>query len=350
VFTIACPVRRVRVGNTRRPASRNDAKEPTVRRNAFIPLAVAALGAAAGLTTVTSPAEAAAVSLSEPRIVAHFDRSAGQVAESVVVEPEGSTDIGLILSRQVAHVAPSGQIAVLATMPEPADGGADTPGTGVPNVTGIERTHDGTLYFLYSAGDDRLTGLWRLRAGDSPDRIAAFPAESFLNGLAQDDRTGRFYVTDSTQGRVWQVGPGGGTPTVWASGPDLAPIGFFGANGIKVHNGAVWVSNIDHGSILRIPLTGHGSAGPVQTRASGLTSVDDFAFTGHGDQLLAALNVPSQLVLVTPGKATRVVLDGSDGLNNTTAVAVDKGTVYVTSGALTTGGDSNLLTAHLDRR
>jgi hypothetical protein len=302
-----------------------------------------------GLTTVTSPAEGATVSLSEPRIVAHFDRSAGQAAESVVVEPDGSTDVGLILSRQVAHVTVSGRIKVLATMPEPADGGVGTPGTGVPNVTGIERTDDGTIYFLYSAGDAGLTGLWRLREGGSPDRVAAFPAESFLNGLARDDRTGRFYVTDSTQGRVWRVGPGGGTPQVWASGPDLAPVGFFGANGIKVHNGAVWVSNIDRGSILRIPLTGHGSAGPIQTRASGLTSVDDFAFTGRGDQLLAALNVPSELVLITPGKATRVVLDGSDGLNNTTAVAVDKGTVYVTSGALTTGGDANLLTARLNR-
>lgn len=320
-----------------------------MRGNVPIRVAVATIGAVVGFTTVTSPAEAASVPLSEPRIVAHFNRSAGQVAESVVVEPDGSTDIGLILSRQVAHVTPSGQIKVLATMPEPADGGGNTPGTGVPNVTGIERTYDGTIYFLYSAGDDKLTGLWRLREGGPPDRIAAFPAESFLNGLAQDDRTGRFYISDSTQGRVWQVGPHGGTPKVWASGPDLAPISFFGANGIKVHNGAVWVSNIDRGSILRIPLTGHGSAGPIQTRASGLTSVDDFAFTGHGDQLLAALNVPSELVLITPGRATRVVLDGRDGLNNTTAVAVDRSTVYVTSGALTTGGDSNLLTAHLNR-
>lgn len=136
---------------------------------------------------------------------------------------------------------------------------------------------------------------------------------------------------------------------MWASGPALARINFFGANGIKVHNGAVWVSNIDRGTLLRIPLTRHGSAGPVQTRASGLTSVDDFAFTGQGDQLLAALNIPSKLVLITPGRATRVVLDASDGLDNTTAVAVHKGTIYVTSGALTTRGNSNLLTAHLNR-
>lgn len=315
-----------------------------------IRIAVIAIFALIGLATGTLPASAAVAYLSDPRIIAHFDRPAGQVAESVVVGPDGSADIGLILSRQVAHVTRSGRIKVLATMPEPADGGVNTPRTGSANVTGIERTHDGTLYFLYSAGDDKLTGLWRLRKSGSPHRIAAFPAESFLNGLTQDKRTGQFYITDSTLGRVWKVGPNGGTPKVWASGPDLAPISLFGANGAKVHHGAVWVSNLDHGSILRIPLTRHGSAGPIQTKASELTSVDDFAFTGRGDQLLAALNVPSQLVLITPGKPTRVVLDGSDGLNNTTAVAVHNGTVYVTSGALTTGGDSSLLTAHLKYR
>lgn len=160
--------------------------------------ALAVVGAIAGLTTVASPAQAASVAfsaprivahvdrpaglvrekvaLSRPRIVAHFNRPAGQVPESVVVEPDGSADVGLILSRQVAHVTPSGQIKVLATMPMPADGGVNTPGTGVPNVTGIERTCDGTIYFLYSAGDHKLTGLWRLRPGGSPNPIAAFPA------------------------------------------------------------------------------------------------------------------------------------------------------------------------------
>lgn len=46
--------------------------------------------------------------------------------------------------------------------------------------------------------------------------------------------------------------------------------------------------------------------------AEGLTSIDDFAFTGEGDPLLAALNVSSELVLITPGSRTRVVLDADD--------------------------------------
>ncbi|GGU22705.1 hypothetical protein [Streptomyces daghestanicus] len=48
-------------------------------------------------------------------------------------------------------------------------------------------------------------------------------------------------------------------------------------------------------------------------------------------------------------KTARTALDTADGLQNPTSVAVDDGTVHVTSGALTTGGDANLLTARLGR-
>ncbi|WP_306215398.1 NHL repeat-containing protein [Actinoplanes sp. RD1] len=279
-----------------------------------------------------------------PRIIAHFDRAAGQTAESVVVEPDGSADVGFIVSRQLAHVTNEGYVQILATMPLPADGGKSTP-TGQASVTGVERTKDGTLYFLYSAGDSALTGLWRLHRGGKPVRIAAMPATSFLNGLTRDEHTGNFYITDSALGRIWKVGPLGGKATAWAVRPSLAPTTFFGANGVKVHDHAVWASNLDQGTIVRIPITRSGAAGPDKVEVTGLDSVDDFAFTGRGDQLLAALNIPSQLALINPGKPPVIVLDSGDGLQNTTAVAVHSGMVYVTSGALSTGGDANLLTA-----
>lgn len=331
-------------------ASKRIGSESLVRKHLAVGLAAATAGIMIGATAVSTTAEAATPPLSDPRVVAHFDRPNGQVAESVVVEPDGSADVGLILSRQVAHVSLDGRVEVLATMPLPADGGVHTPTVGAASVTGIERAGDGTVHFLYSAGDRHLTGLWKLRPGGEPRRIAALPATSFANGLAQDDRTGDFYITDSTRGKVWRVGPHGGTARVWADGRDLSPTGFFGANGVKVHDGAVWVSNIDRGTILRIPLTGRGTAGRPEIMASGLDSVDDFAFTGRGDQLLAALNIPGKVVLVTPGRPHRTVLDEADGLQNPTSVAVDEDTVYVGSGALTTGGDANLLTAHLDHR
>ncbi|WP_199790257.1 hypothetical protein [Streptomyces canus] len=79
-----------------------------------------------------------------------------------------------------------------------------------------------------------------------------------------------------------------------ATGTALTPLPSgtgFGADGIKVHDDAVWVSNTDRGMVLRIPVRRNGSAGPIETRATGLGGIDDFAFTSrHGDTVLAAVN------------------------------------------------------------
>lgn len=90
-----------------------------------------------------------------------------------------------------------------------------------------------------------------------------------------------------------------------------------------------------------------GTAGEPRIVTRGLDSVDDFAFTGRGDQMLVALNVPSMVVGVTPDASVETILTKGDGVQNATAVAIQGGTVYVTSSALTTGGDANVLTAHL---
>lgn len=281
------------------------------------------------------------------RFLAHFDRAAGQVPESIVLERDGAAVVGSIVSRQVARATTSGRVEVLATMPEPADGGVDTPMGGFACVTGIARSDDGSIYFLYNAGDPELTGLWWLGPSGEPERVAAMPVASFLNGITRDERTGDFYVTDSTEGHVWRWNRGGGAPEIWATGRVFAPTEFAGANGVKVHNGAVWVSNTDDASIVRVPITADGTAGPVTTEADSLTSVDDFAFTGRGDELLVTLNLPHEVALVEPRGETSVVLTESDGLQNPTSVAVRADTAYVASGALTTGGDANILVAEL---
>ncbi len=161
------------------------------------------------------------------------------------------------------------------------------------------------------------------------------------------------YVADSVLGTVWRVPKEGGEPTAWATGTELDPVpasegGFgVGVNGLKIHDGAVWVSNTDRSSLLRIPVRGNGSAGPIQTRATGLTGIDDFAFTGRGDTVLAALIMSNQVALVRPNGSHSAVLTRQDGLSNPTSVAVRHETVYVPSAAYFTMNDPNLLLAHL---
>ncbi|MFF2964039.1 hypothetical protein ACFVT1_35265 [Streptomyces sp. NPDC057963] len=151
-------------------------------------------------------------------------------------------------------------------------------------------------------------------------------------------------MTDGQRPENIALEPGGSADVTF----ELRPTGFLGANGIKIYNGTAWVSNLDKGTVLRIPLTCHGSAGPVETRATGLVDIDDFDFTGAGDTLLAAINKGNEVVLVRPGGSHSIVLTAADGLQNPTSLAVRGGTVYIAGGAYFTNSDPNVLAAHIE--
>ncbi|WP_030315405.1 hypothetical protein [Streptomyces flavochromogenes] len=315
-------------------------------------LAAVATATAALAVIAAGPASGGDPTVSDPRIVAHFDFAAGQTAENIALEPDGSADITFAFAHQVARVTKEGGTTILATLPEVPD--AQTP-VGGAVALGIARAHDGTLYVTYVTGTEE-TGVWRIApGGGEPEQIGFFPVDSFPNGLALDEKCGTLYTADSRLGRVWSLPVTGGTPTAWATGAALEPTAQvpFGANGLKVHHGAVWVSNTARETLLRIPV-GPGpdhAAGPVETRATGLTSIDDFAFTGHGDTVLAALNQVDELELVLPDGSHRTVLTGADGLDNPTSVAVRAKTVYVNSAAFfnTLDPDPNLLLARISK-
>jgi hypothetical protein len=177
------------------------------------------------------------------------------------------------------------------------------------------------------------------------------PEVKFLNGLALDQGQDTLYATDSTSGTVWKVSLKSGTAPVWAQGAEFEPATVggsgFGANGVKVHGGAVRVSNTDKGTLLRIPIGVPGTAGAVTTVAQGLTAIDDFALTGDGDTVLAAQNLVSHLSLVQPDGTHQTVLTSTDGLSDPTSIAVRGSAVYVASAAYFTHVDPNLLLAKL---
>ncbi|MFD8950971.1 hypothetical protein ACFV0B_19170 [Streptomyces xanthophaeus] len=312
-------------------------------------LSAAVLTAATAVATGPGVASAASAPLSCARIAAHFDLTRHQMPENIALAPDGSAYVTFAAARQVARIDSRETTRILATLPAPADGGIHTPVLGFALTTGIVRAHDGTLYFLYATGTADLTGLWRLRPGGEPQRIAALPAAGLPNGLTLDPRTHTLYVTDSVLGTISSVPTSGGTPRTWSTAPELASTGFLGANGLKIRGGALWATNLDRGTLLRIPILRDGRAGAVQTRATGLTGIDDFAFTGRGDQILAALNGPGEVALVQPDGTRSTVLTAADGLQNPTSVALRGDTVQVLSAAYVTAKDPNLLLAHLDR-
>ncbi|GLZ49858.1 hypothetical protein Acsp06_60430 [Actinomycetospora sp. NBRC 106375] len=293
-----------------------------------------------------TPPSSELTGLANVRVLASFDRSAGQNAESVAPDADGGAIVGMVRARQVVRVGADGGIEVLVAMPAPAS--RTTPVVETAQVTGVARDADGTVFFLYAAGQGGLTGIWRLVPGSTePELIVPMPADTFPNALLIDGPGDRFLVTDSTGGRVWEAPRVGGRASVWSADPALAPSRFFGANGLKLHAGAAWVSNYDAGTIVRIPLTQTGASEAGVVRAAGLPGVDDFDFTGRGDEILAAINDTSELVRIGAHGSRRTLLDGRDGLQGTTAVVVRGEMAFITNGALRAGDRPALRIAHL---
>jgi hypothetical protein len=129
-----------------------------------------------------------------------------------------------------------------------------------------------------------------VRRDQPPAQIARLPANSFPHNIALDQWSGSLYVTDSVLGVVWKIPADGGTPTSWGRGPELQRTALFGANGIAIHRGAVWVSNTDGGTIMEIPIQRDGSAGAIRTAVEGLSGgLDNFVLLGNDDTIIAAL-------------------------------------------------------------
>ncbi|MEU0478376.1 hypothetical protein ABZ260_04210 [Streptosporangium sp. NPDC006013] len=78
-----------------------------------------------------------------------------------------------------------------------------------------------------------------------------------------------------------------------------------------------------------------------------MVGIDDFVFTGRGDEILAALNGPNTVARIQPDGTSTTVLDAGDGLQNPSSVALRGNDVYVLSVAYTTTTDPNLLRARL---
>ena len=307
--------------------------------NRFGKTAVLTAAAAVTLVALGGAAGAAAAPVSDPHIVAHFNLDAGQTPEDFALAPGGAVDVAFAYADEVARVTRDGNTQILGQLPKTGN----CPVINAPVSLGIADARNGTVYAADCTGNAD-TGVWRLRPGSTPVQVAQLPAGAFPHKMMLDDQTGELYITDSLLGVVWRVPAAGGTPVIWARGPALQRESLFGANGITLRRHAVWVSNTDQGTVVKIPIRANASAGPIRTVVSGLAGeMDGFAVLGRDDSILAALNPSSRVVLIRPGSQPQVVLTAADGLSNPTDVAVRSHSLYVTSAAYFTRRNPNLL-------
>lgn len=263
-----------------------------------------------------------------------FDRAAGQTPENLAIDRDGTIYISLAFASQILRISPDGTQTTLAL---PTAG-------GITVGVAIDHRNGGGLDVAVRSQDDSAAGIWRVSTAtfDRPVRIAALPAQSFPNGITFDAH-GNLYVADSTLARIWRLAPGASQAEVWAAGPLLAPTGASfmgfplpGANGIKLRQDIVYVSNTATKNILTIPIGHDGSAGETHVAFHGIEA-DDFAFATNGD-LYVAENPPSRLVRVTPAGDVTTLAIAADGLDNPSAVAFgtlpgERHLLYVTNAA-----------------
>jgi hypothetical protein len=308
---------------------------------ALVVAAVVAIGAAS-----PSPASAASRETGQPRpvitdvrTVAAFDAAAGQEPESVSITRDGSlivSMLGFLVGKppELMRVSPSGRQTILVTGPVgDAIGG---------NALG----RDGTIYYNVVSPDPSRSGVWRLSPHGAAQRITAMPAGQFLNGLTLDSINRTLYVADSLASTIWAIPTSGGPAKAWLVGPALAPStsgNGIGANGIEYHNGAVWFSNTDQGTLLRVPVTASGAPGPIHLIADNLAGIDDFKLlSDRSDVAFVALNFQDKLAVVYPGGRTRTVLDASSGLDSPTNTAISGTRIYITNSGLAAPNNASL--------
>ncbi len=139
---------------------------------------------------------------------------------------------------------------------------------------------------------------------------------------------------DSKGGIVWRITPDGAADE-WASGPLLqgAPVGGtegeeYGANGPVVHEGTLYVTNTEQGSVVRIPINADGSAGEATIAAQDeqLLGADGLVFDRRGSMYVttSVMNHSLARVQATTG-VVETIADSSDGLNYPACLSFGQG-------------------------
>lgn len=257
----------------------------------------------------------------------------GYFLESIVVDIDGT----LYISENT-----KGQI-----LRRYADGGGDVfaqvDGVG---LAGLGLDIDGTL-MATGHGETGEQYIFQFAADGTVAYQQTFPEAGFFNGMALF-QPGVFLIADSNASTLWKFDMATQQLTPWLKDDTLAPNPELpdlpAANGIKLFDGAVYVSNSGRATVTRVPILEDGSAGSAEIIFSDIV-LDDFAFSADGN-LYGTTHINDSVVVLTPDGQRRTVATAEQGVIGSTALAFgvlerDRRSIYVVGDGGIFGAASN---------
>ncbi len=188
-------------------------------------------------------------------------------------------------------------------------------------VSGIVTTPDGGL-FVCSRQPHGPESICSIDTRGQVEKWLDLPDARFLNGMTRLSEQ-MLLAADSFTATIWQVDLAHHQATPWLTHELLSKFSsqssIPGPNGIKVFAGAVFVSNSERATVIRIPVLEQQQAGQPAIYANHLL-LDDFTFDEQGH--LYGTTHPLNTVVLLARTGTRLTIAGPEqGVSGCTAAA-----------------------------
>ncbi len=247
-----------------------------------------------------------------------YDFALGHTPENVALLADGTVCTSLLLAGAIWR-STSG-------VEKPVSEGGHALALGLA-VDGHDR-----LYVAMRSQDPDIAGIWR-HDGRGWARHALAHTDDGLNGITFGP-DGTLFAADSVNGRILHLPAGAHELRLWLDHEALRPTGTedpvlsTGANGVKIHDEYLYVSNSARGAIYRVEIH-NGAPGAVAEYLDGYP-VDDFAFDAMG-VLYLAVHPDNRVVRVEPDMSVKELASAAAGIDGPSAIAVVSDGLLVTN-------------------
>lgn len=248
--------------------------------------------------------------------------------ENIAADQQGELFVTSYEEGKIYRVTPAGSIDLYAT-----------PGG---NLAGLAFDPQGNL--LVAGVVDQIQTVYRIDRHGTVETLMTLPDAVFLNGMTHlaDDR---YLIADSFKGAIWEIDAAEKTARIWLQHDRLGQSDakfppFPAANGLKIYDNTLYVSNTQRQQLVRIPLHSHHTAGLLEVFLTNV-NLDDFAFDVQGN-LYATTHVYNSVVRISPDAQVTTIAKAEQGMVGSTALAFGRTTADNQSIYVTTNGGMSL--------